>query len=227
MKPAPAESSIYYRIQNQPLEIGEKDLALIFDQVRFDPRLMEVATEFLRDYWWNMNPKILNQRLKKIKSPFAIKPAILAIIKNSTFLNEDVRQGFLTWHESVTAGIKNPNPQLFYIALNKIGSKSMRREEQESLPCFSTFNLLAKDLPFNKAHPGFVKGKEEGLKFATKDFLKTQCALKIKNFKQSNAFSNVQIMKKLGINRTFLSKILNSKLDGITLDYLSEKAEGL
>lgn len=217
--------SIYYQIQNHPLEIGEKDLARIFDQVRFDPRLMEVATEFIRDFWWNLNPGMVNNKLKLSRFPYAIKPAILAIIKNSHFPSDEVFKVFLKWYGVVVSGIKNPNPQLFYIGLNAIGSKSMRREEDEALPYFTSFNLIAKDAPFNKGNSGSVKTKEI-LKLSRIDdcsSIKSELALNLRDLKQSQHLSNNEMINILGINRTFLSKILNNKLEGITIDYLTQK----
>lgn len=219
------DSSIYYKIQNQSLQIGERDLARIFDMARFDPRLMEVATEFVRDYWWNLNPSVLNKRLKNAKFPYAIKPAIAAILKNSAFLNEETHSKFIAWYEAVVTGIKNPSPQLFYIALNPIGSKSMRREEEEAIPCFTSFNLIAKDIPFNKGMPGVVKTKDLIANQITnaKGLLKSDLANKIKNYKEANHLKNEEVSKKLGINRVFLSNILNNRLEKVSVDYLLEK----
>lgn len=219
------DSSIYYKIQNQSLQIGEKDLARIFDMARFDPRLMEVATEFVRDYWWNLNPVVLNKSLKNAKFPYAIKPAISAILKNSAFPGKETHSKFITWYEAVVAGIKNPAPQLFYIALNPIGSKSMRREEEEAIPCFTNFNLIAKDIPFNKGMPGIVKTKDLIASQSTnvKGLLKSDLANKIKNYKEANHLKNEEVSKKLGINRVFLSNILNNRLEKVSVDYLLEK----
>jgi predicted XRE-type DNA-binding protein len=222
-------SSIYYKVQNQALHIGEKDLARIFDRARFDPRLMEVATEFIRDFWWNINPTLLNRTLKNAKFPFAVKPAIAAILQNSAFPNKETYLLFLTWYEAVVAGIKNPRPQLFYIGLNKIGSKSMRWEEEEAIPCFTNYNLIAKDIPFNKGRPGVVKNREQLLnqKFDEKKSVKSELALKIKSYKESNRLKNSELAEQLGINRTFISKILNNDLEHITVDYLMEKAAAI
>nr|BFD64956.1 hypothetical protein BdHM001_36370 [Bdellovibrio sp. HM001] len=219
-------SSKYYRLQNLPMQIGERDLARIFNECRFDPRLMEVATEFVRDYWWNLDPKLLNRYLKRTRFPYAIKPAILAIIKHCEFRNEGTRASFLKWRESVVASIKNPSPQLFYIGVHAIGSRAMQAEVSESLPCFSEFNLFAKDLPFNKGNPKFVKnGAEQTNHFTEAGALKAKMAMKIKSFKKEKSLTNDELSEKLGINRAFVSKIMNNKLDGITLDYLMKRSE--
>lgn len=152
--------SIYHQVQIRPLDIGERDLARIFEQVRFDPRLMKVATEYVRDFSWNINPQIFNKCLKINKSPFAIKPALYAIIKNFSFPSAEVKLDFIKWYEKVAAGLKDPSPQLFYIGLYKIGSKSMEREVNKVIDSFKTFNLFSKDIPVNKAIPGTVKTKE-------------------------------------------------------------------
>ncbi len=220
---APTET-LYHPIQNNSFRIGEKDVAHIFARVRFDARLMEVTTEFLRDYWWNLDPQLLNHQMKLSKYPYTIKPSILAILRTCAFPNEKTKDDFFRWCQLVVRGIKDPSPQLFYIGLNKIGSKSMRREEDEALECFTEHHLIAKDLPFNKGFPGTVKTAED---FAHRTHFveakKSECALEIRRFKMRNGFTNKQVMEALQINRVFLSRILNNRLDGITLDYLGEK----
>ncbi|NUN04892.1 MAG: hypothetical protein HUU57_03930 [Bdellovibrio sp.] len=223
------DSSIYYKIQNHSLELSEKDIAHIFDMVRFDPRLMEVATELIRDFWWNMNPSFLNKHLRLSKFPYAIRPAISVILKNCEFPDAHTKTDFLKWYEVVVAGIKNPPVQLFYIGLAKIGSSLMRREESEAIPCFLDHNLLAKDIPFNKGMPGIVKTKEMLMKtkIDPRAALKAELSGKIKSFKSSNALTNGQVSEKLGINRVFMSQIMNNNLEHITVDYLMEKTRDL
>ncbi len=218
-------SSLYYVIQNQALEIGEKDLARVFCRARFDPRLMEVATEFIRDFWWNVNPSIFNRCLKMTKSPEAIKPALRAILKNCQFPDDQTYQDFLFWYKVVVAGIKNPSPQLFYIGLSKIGSKSMALELDEAVDCFTNFNFIAKDIPFNKGRPGLVKSQalfSQG-HISQKQKLKSELAMQIKNYKEQHQYKNDEVSQKLGINRVFLSRILNNRLEKISVDYLLEK----
>jgi len=217
--------SLYHKVQMRPLEISEKDLARIFEQVRFDPRLMEVATEFIRDFWWSINPLIFNKCLKNNKSPYTVKPALFAIIRNCRFSSDEVKLEFIRWYEKVAAGIKDPNSQLFYIGLYKIGSKSMDREVNESIECFSHFNLFSKDLPFNKGKPGVVKTKEVllGSRLGSLALEKNVHAMNIKKIKQQKHLTNDEMIVDLKINRHFLSKILNNNLDGITLDYLIKK----
>ncbi len=223
------ESSIYYKLQNQALSLGEKDVARIFDMVRFDPRLMEVATEFIRDYWWNLNSAVLNKSLKNSKYPYSIRPTISAILKNSTFPNNNIRQQFIEWYESVVSGIKSPPLQLFYFGLSKIGSRSMEREQTEAIPCFLDFNLLAKDIPFNKGLPGTVKTKEllTHVRIDAKEALKSELASKIKHLKIAEKLTNEQIAKRLDMNRSFVSNIMNNRLEHITVDYLLEKTKSL
>lgn len=217
--------SIYHAVQTRPLEVSERDLAKIFDQVRFDARLMEVATEFIRDYWWNINPSEFNRRLKLSKNPFAVKPAIYAVLKCCSFPSEDTKLKFMKWYEVVAQGIKDPSPQLFYFNIYPIGSKSLNAEVDEAIECFSKFNLFAKDLPFNKAIPKTVRTKEMllGIRLNLLDLEKNECAVNIKNLKWIKHLTNEQMSQDLEINRDFLSRILNNNLNGITLDYLIKK----
>jgi hypothetical protein len=224
--PLDSKSSLYFQLQNHSLKISEKKLAKVFEKVRYDARLMEVATEFIRDFWWNLDPHLLNRRMQISKFPFAIKPAISAILNSCSFSDKIRRHKFTAWCQIASRGIKNPPPQLFYIGLNNIGSNSMRREETEALDCFSSHGLIAKDLPFNKGIPGSVKTREDFPdRFDFKEILKSDLSLKIKLFKSQNGLNSIETMKALRINRTFLSKILGNNLEGITLDYLAAKAQ--
>lgn len=221
------DGSIYFRIQNNPLEIGEKETASLFDECRLDPRLMEVMTEFIRDFWWNLNPSILNAALKRNRTQGAIKPSLLAIFKNCLFPNDETKKEFTHWYERVNVGLRTPkSPQLFYIGLNKIGSRSMNREVEEALPYFKKYNFFAKDPPFNKGIPGTVKIKSTLLKDERIDpYLSTKndLAHQIKLLKSSLHLKNTEIIEALGINRMFLSKILKNDLTGISADYLLKK----
>ena len=70
----------YYKIQMQPLSISESNVAQAFDQSRFDPRLMEIMTEFIRDFWWCLNPQELNKMCKKANHQFMFKASISVIL---------------------------------------------------------------------------------------------------------------------------------------------------
>lgn len=155
------KASIYHAIQTAPLKVTEAELALHLESARFDPRLYEVLTELMRDYWWNFDSSKVNEALKKNRSPYAIKPALSAIISQCSFSSEELKRVFEDWSAGCTKGIENPNPQLFYIALNKIGSPSMQREVDENQSYFSEFNLISKDSPFNKGFPGEVPSMAE------------------------------------------------------------------
>lgn len=223
----PSLGLTYFEVQSQPLNVTEKQLARIFDQVRFDPRLMEVATEHIRDFWWNIHPYLLNQELKKNRFPESIKPALSAIFEYCEFLDAETKSDFIAWFKVVASGLPSPNrPQLFYIGVvSAIGGKVLNREESESLTCFTQHNLFAKDRPFNKGLAKHLKSKQDlkATKFDHLHLIKYSLAYKIKDLKYLHRLTSAQVAKYAGINHAFLSKILNNQLDGITLDYLVKK----
>lgn len=218
-----SQGKIYFQIQQKPLSISEKEIAKLYDQSRFDPRLMEVLTEFIRDFWWLLNPEILNKFCKSAKYSFMVKASISAILEYSS-LPETDKSDFLNWVEKSTRGIKDPNPQFLYIAVTPLFSKAAQRESNEALNCFKRHNLFAKDLPFNKSIPGTVRS-ERNLppnKIHEIDLLKIKLCRKLKNWKHQLQLSNEQVTQQTGINRVFLSQILNNKIEHISIEYLAK-----
>ena len=80
-------------------------------------------------------------------------------------------------------------------------------------------------MPFNKGKSGTLKTFENFPKNRLDeiDLLKLKYRKKIKNIKVVNKLSNNEICNQIGINRVFLSKILNNKTSGISVKYLKEK----
>lgn len=210
-----------------PLSLSERDVAQALDKSRFDPRLMEIMTEFIRDYWWALGPSQLNKLVKKSKSPFVIK-GITSVILDLCQMHPQERLQFADWVYYSTRGIKDPNPQLLYIGVIPFG-QSLLRETKEALPSFLKHNLITKDLPFNKGKPGTLKTSANFPKNRLDeiDLLKLKYCKKIKNIKIEKKLSNDEICNLTGINRVFLSKILNNKLTGISVEYLKEKSSRL
>jgi|GEM_PF-2080307 len=218
---------IYNYIQIYPLALSERDVAQALDKSRFDPRLMEIMAEFIRDFWWRLNSMQLNKVLKKSKSPYVIK-GITSVILDLCEMKQPDRVKFSQWVYFCTRGIKDPRPQLLYIGVIPFG-KSLLLETTEAVPAFLKHQLITKDLPFNKAKPCHLKTSENPSKnrVTEVDLLKFRYCEKIKTAKYIKKLSNKVVCEITGINRVFLSKILNNKLDGISVEYLQEKASRL
>jgi hypothetical protein len=215
--------AIYFKIQHQPLELSEKDVAKALEQARFDPRLMEIMTEHLRDFWWALDPEDLNTACRKMKSPFVIKALTSLILEVCTMTREE-RAPFSQWVWLSTRGIKDPPPQFLFIGLTPVGSKTAFNQLAEALPSFFKHQLIAKDLPFNKGNPGSLKTEKTppANRLDELDLLKFKLGKEIKKIKSDRALSNHEMTKLTGINTVFLSRILNNKLQNISVEYLRD-----
>lgn len=225
---AGSKGTVYHLIQTKPAELSEKDFAFGLNRARLDPRLMEVITEALRDFWWNLDPEELNKQIKKTKNPFMLKAALSAILAYCRIEPED-QNGFHKWVLLAIRGIKNPPPQLLYIGILPIGSKSMKLEVELALPCFKKMNLICKDIPFNKQIAGILRSEKNLPVNVLKDIdvIKINAARKIKNYKKQHHLTNDELGARLKINRVSISKILNNKTQGISAEYLVEKSAPL
>ncbi|MFP5520385.1 MAG: hypothetical protein ACLGGX_10810 [Bdellovibrionia bacterium] len=226
MKKAALQSAeLIYTFQNLPLSISERTLAIALDKCRNDPRLMEVCTEFVRDFWWNLQPKILNSFIKRAKHPFMIR-AVTTVILDHCQLPIESKKQFLDWVTISCRAISLPPPQLLYVGIIPVASKSMQNEIESALPSFRKCNLISKDLPFNKGQTGSIKSANTliGYKLSNIELLKNSLAMTIKNYK-AEGLTNDQLIKRTGINRVFLSKILNNELEGISIEYLAQHTE--
>jgi hypothetical protein len=220
-----SRAEAYEPFQRRPMAVSEADVAAGLDSARMDPRLMEIVTEFVRDFWWALDARMMNKRAKAAKSPFMIK-AVAAIILSECAATRASRRRFSDWARIATAGIKSPAPQLLYIGEHPIGSSLMREEVARAHPSFLRHNLIAKDVPFNKADPKAIATDDappENLVDEV-DVAKARFAAAIKALKSERGMKNSEIQALTGANRVFLSKILNNKLDGISAEYLRDKA---
>lgn len=223
-RPSKPRGEVYNKFHTHPLTVSEKEVAASLSQARFDPRLMEILTEHIRDFWWNLHPVELNKFCKKTKSPFVIK-AVTVVLLEYCKTTLKTRADFSKWMIQAIRGIKDPAPQLLYVGIIPVGSRMMKEEVEAALPALFRHNLIVKDLPFNKSVPGEIKG-ESNLpqnRVDEIDFLKFKWARKIKNFKYENHITNAEMTEKYHINRVFLSKILNNKLGKISVEYLHNK----
>lgn len=223
-----ARPEVYHLIQMHPLNVSPREISQLFDRSRMDPRLMEILTEYLRDFWWTLDPIALNKAVKKARFPFVMKAALILILEHCEIL-ESEKLEFIGWFQKAVSGIKNPAPQLLYVGVFPIGSKTLQHQVEGALPSLLGFNLILKDLPFNKGKPGVLKGKTQipQNRINELDLLKVKYVQKIKDFKNKNQLTNEQLIKLSGINRVFLSRIMNNKVEKISIEYLKKKLEHL
>ncbi|MGZ3806412.1 MAG: XRE family transcriptional regulator [Pseudobdellovibrionaceae bacterium] len=217
------KDAVYYSIQHHPLALSEKEVLRFLEQARFDPRLMEIMTEYLRDFWWTLSPEELNNSARKMKSPFILK-VLTSVILDKCSMTKEERSDFGQWVWQATRGIKDPPPQFLYIGQFPVASKTAYLQIEEALPSFFKHNLIAKDLPFNKGIPGSLKTEKNppANRVDELDLLKFQLGKKIKRIKAERKLSNQEMSKLTGINTVFLSKILNNKLQNISVEYLRD-----
>ena len=217
------KKEIYEYIQHSPLSTSEKELSQICDRSRFDARLFEITTEYVRDFWWSLDAEYLNQNCKKSKSPFVIK-CILSCIFEYCKYDDLTKSEFTSWMILATRGIADPSPQLFLVAGYQIASPKEQEQVTNGLQCFRRHNIFYADLPFNKSKPGTLKSIRDydKNKINEIDFIKIKAILKIK--KLSHTYKNTELIEKIGINRLFLSKVLNNKTDQISAEYLMKVA---
>jgi hypothetical protein len=219
-----SRGTIYYTIQMHPLSLSERDVASAFEQARFDPRLMEIITEFIRDFWWAIDPVLLNKACKKEKSPFMVK-AVTSVILDQCEIDIEDHRKFASWVQYASRGIRDPSPQLLYVGVVPVASRMVQDEITNALPCFRKHGLIAKDLPFNKGRPGILKSEAKPAlnKISELDYFKFKIARSFKRIKLDQSLSNTDIIQKTGVNRVFLSKLLNNKLENISAEYLEKK----
>lgn len=219
---------LYLQLQINPLTISEKELAQILQRTRLDPRLMEITTEYIRDFWWTLDPQLLNKHIKKTRDPFTLIVAT-NLIHDHCSASDENKKSFLQWKLTATRGIALPAPQLYYIAQYPVASKMTWQDLEETLDGFKRANTFSKDLPFNKSKPGILKGPQGPWSHHVDPIflVKLSAIKKIKTAKNQKKLSNSQLEDLTGINRVFLSKILNNKVENVSAEYLQEKTKNL
>lgn len=219
---------VYHLVQRHPLNVSRREIVQLFDLARMDPRLMEIMTEFLRDFWWTLDPQELNQAARKARFPFMMKAALILILENCK-IDITNKSDFFAWFQKAIRGIKDPAPQLLYVGVFPIGSKALRDQVDHALPELFKHNIILKDLPFNKGKPGILKSRNNppANRIDKLDHLKIEYVEKIKEFKRNKNLKNRELISLTGINRVFLSRILNNKFEKISVEYLKEKADAL
>lgn len=212
-------SELYTLFQRKPLYISEKELAQYLERSRFDARLLEVVTEFIRDFWWNLDPIYLNFYCKKQKSPFVVK-CVCASILEFCEADVDVRKKFIDWMLVACRGIAQPSPQLFLVDGYALNSKRIQTQIKNTIVSFKKNNVFYADIPFNKGQAKKIAdpNAEEISGVSRLDFVKSKAVQRIKAL--SHQYKNSELIEQIGINRLFLSKVLNNKFENISAEYL-------
>ena len=215
---------IYRTLALEPLSFSEKDLVSFIQNARLDPRLAEVTTEHLRDFWWKYEPEKLNRMLKRQPWPAAVKPMLFQILEHCGG-DRRTRAEFLEWTEKLTMGIGTVSPQLYFVPTLSPRSRSLDREVGECLPSFRKAGFLAKDLLFNKGLPGLIKAKPQvpNQHIKTADLLKLELLERIRPFLARE--SSPELQKRAGIDRTTLSDLRLGRLNRLSLKKLSRIAD--
>lgn len=106
-------AKIYLEISLSPLSLDEESLSFYISQSRHDPRLAEIVTEHIRDFWWRYEESSLNKSLKKQEFPNAI---LVMIEQISTLTNLDIstKDNFISWAKGVSKEIYPPKVKELY-----------------------------------------------------------------------------------------------------------------
>lgn len=218
---------LYARFYSAPLTFSEKEIAGLIETSRQDPRLAEVITEHLRDFWWKYDPEILNKRLKKTKWPNAIC-VMLSQIHELSDSEEDTRRSFADWSGQTRRGLKRPRGnQLFFYSSFIPGSKTMQREVVESKDCYVRNGYFGRDILFNKQNPKSIGVPKTSSIISEKDLAKLEVRRKILELKKSKRWKNKDIAMAAGTDNTTVSNIISGKLDKVSLDYMYDKLNAL
>lgn len=217
---------LYQSIARFPLTVSEKNLALYTQNARNDPRLAEVLTEHIRDFWWKYDPQVLNQKLKSQPWPEAIRPMLIQIFE---LCESDLhtRKKFGLWMSKALSGIGKAPAQLYFFSTGRPRSKSQDREVAESLPSFSKSGYFARDLLFNKGNPGTLKASAKGMN----TIIDSEAGIKL----QLLATLRPQLLGKTllalthetGFDRTTLSKVRSGKVERISVKLLARLSDRL
>lgn len=212
------KGSIYSIFQITPFTVSEKFFCESLNASRTDARLYEVVTEHVRDFWWAMEPAILNKQIKKCENGFLIK-AIVASIFDYCEFEQSIRSEFTAWSNIALAGVKDLKSPEFLCLANRLSKKFDQYTINETLPCFKRHKLYFRDSPFNKGLPKDVKSRSHKRisdRFSSIDLIKVDAVLRVK--RDSLELNNTDIISKYDTNRSFVSRILNNTYEGIKID---------
>lgn len=210
---------LYRELASFPLSFSEKDIALYTQHCRVDPRLAEVVTEHIRDFWWRYSPGVLNKALKKQPWPASIRP-MLNQISEYCEGGEDLKAEFREWARKVCLGIGNVPPQLYFATVLFPRSETDDLEVTETLPSFSRVGYFARDLLFNKGLPKMLgrPDQEAGAILDAEALMKIKVMGEIRPMLLKMSLKEIE--EKFQIDRTTASKLRGGKVEKIGLKRL-------
>lgn len=218
--PEAKRRALYRQVASRPLSLSEKDLVSIVQNGRVDPRLAEVVTEHIRDFWWKYDAKELNKKLRGEVWAASIKPMLNQIVE---FCSADVEteSKFKAWARQVVIGVPDSPPQLYFYLPLPPRSASQDREMLECIPSFSRAGYAAKDLLFNKGNAKSIApvGKGPDTKMNSADLLKVNLAHQINTRLKDLTLKKIETSFR--IDRTTASKIRTGKIEGMSANRLA------
>ncbi len=126
--------------QFKPLK-KEELLALSFEWVRYDPRLLSILIIYLKDHYSGLNPYALRQLITKNDSPQTVG-VIGEFIKQ---INQDPELKF--FFDYLIQGFSQKNHELFFVGLHPVGSKKSEMAAMKSLKEYSKWGFLGIEKP--------------------------------------------------------------------------------
>lgn len=211
-------SSLYGQYQYKPISVSELQLTKDLYLTRQDPRFLEIVTEFVRDFWFILEPHTLNKRLKKNKEQGVFKAIISTILANCDTATEELEIRFKKWSVTVLSGVKSPKQiKLFYNSKDvRPGGFTEKKIKQNAIQTFLDAGYYFSDLPFNKGIPKNILSLKENLKLSKVEKIKIILANSLKL--QALHLNNDELAKKINSNTTTVSKILNNKFENIKVE---------
>lgn len=206
--------SNYERIIIKKLSLDESFLAKQLNFVRKEPRLAEVVVEHLRDFWWKYDAnKLVNKT--SLENRRILKLFVDMINEYCSGVdNED----FIAWKNIILNSKSKVFKRKIYFFL--LDSNFIKKDQKNnSYKIYEKYGFYCHELLFNKGIPKKILTRDSSFLKET-DKMKIEVVARIVEIKESKNLSNLFIAKAIGKDETILGKIINSKVDGISLEYL-------
>jgi hypothetical protein len=154
----------YLEIQNNPENVSLEKLSFYISQLYLSPRLTEVITEYIRDYWSEIEPIGLNKKIKLYPQSNRLYVVFEQIFELCEVDNPNTEINFLNWANTALEGIKKPlNHEHFFddSIFNGFNDDAIQFFKNDtslnSTLLFTKHNFYGKDLFFNKGNPKKLK----------------------------------------------------------------------
>lgn len=213
-------AEVYTTLNVSPLAVDEIFLAFAVEHSRLDPRLAEITTEHIRDFWWKYNPNVLAKKLLNTAWPAAVLPMLL-LIENRCKTSKSNLQRFKKWSGVVRKQVdKESSPQTYFIPLSMAEVRMRRDEHKKTLPEFFENGYLCRTLLFNKDNPKELSSASNNrLSLLNREKLKAAKHLS----KLLGDLNTIAAAQKLDTDKTTISKIRRLMVSDISLDFLYTK----